>query len=366
MSGDESSDSGSGSRAARYARRLLRYARRGSASSLRRLLRRHAVPLDVADERGCTALHLAAEGGHTEAVQLLLRRGADGGRPDSVGDSAAHAAARWVTRGRPELLLSFGADALGVRDRGGRTARDVAARLLSQRAALEAEARRPPPASPPRWRSVWDEEDAEGDDYFASYEAEAEAAWAAREEEAGLGDEAQHAADWRRSARAAAEAAAAAAAARGARAPPGPAQGDAWAAWKAAEAARVLAEERARDAAWRGRVAERSLEQRRADYLAGWQRLERGDQAAPLAAADVPWPAPAGLEAAQAAAVLLAGVPTEKQRDALRAELRRWHPDRFGARLGARLPAEPGQAAAVWARVNAVCQALTDAYRQLV
>ena len=63
--------------------------------------------------------------------------------------------------------------------------------------------------------------------------------------------------------------------------------------------------------------------------------------------------------------MLLAGLAPEARRAALRAEMRRWHPDRFGARLGARLPPGGAELAALWARVNAVVESLTTAYRQL-
>ena len=94
--------------------------------------------------------------------------------------------------------------------------------------------------------------------------------------------------------------------------------------------------------------------------MAAWAALEGG--AALLGEADVPWPTPAGAEA-QAGPLLLAGVAPPRQRTALREELMRWHPDKFGARFGARLL--PEQRARIQARVNAMSQAVATIYQEL-
>ena len=90
-----------------------------------------------------------------------------------------------------------------------------------------------------------------------------------------------------------------------------------------------------------------------AAYLSAWAALEAAPPGAPLAAARVPWPTPAGREA-EAGPLLLAGVPPAARKAALRAEIRRWHPDKFMARHGAALL--PAERAAVAARVNAMSQ----------
>ena len=385
MSGSESQSSESSSRHQRKsASRLLRYARQGRADKIRRLLRRHRVGIDTGGRDGRTALHCAAAGGHEASVELLLRRGADATSLDSAGDTAAHLAARWVTH-KPAVLLAFGATgALGVRDSAGATARDVAARLLAQHSAAEDEARRRQSdarqagagaarRAPPFVDSAWAEEEGADDAYYAQWEACSADMYESREAEAGVAeggcDEAAHAARWRRSARAEAEAASARPAQGGSSTPE--AGGNKFEDWKRAEAARrgeeasrLLHEERAKDAAWRASVAAGgSLQQRRAAYVAAWAALEAAPEGPPLRSSDLPWPSPAGAEAADVAPLLLAGVPREAHKAALRAEMRRWHPDKLGSRFGARLP--DAVRAAVWPRVNAVCQAITDAYRQL-
>jgi NF-kappa-B inhibitor-like protein 1 len=143
-----------------------------------------------------------------------------------------------------------------------------------------------------------------------------------------------------------------------------------------AESERILSDERARDSAWRRaallpppaepRAELRSVRKLREAYEAGWAALGaalEGAGARPLPAAgigyaDVPWlvPDPADVETAEA--VLLHGVegPADVRRR-LRAELLRWHPDKFVARLGARLAA--GERERVLAGVQATSQLLT-------
>ena len=105
----------------------------------------------------------------------------------------------------------------------------------------------------------------------------------------------------------------------------------------------------------------------RAAYLAGWAALDAaaadpGAGGHPLAMADIPWPAPPGREA-DVGALLLAGLPAADHKRALAAELLRWHPDKFRARLQHRLvEAERG---AVLERVNAVSQRVQELKRSL-
>lgn len=74
----------------------------------------------------------------------------------------------------------------------------------------------------------------------------------------------------------------------------------------------------------------------------------------------MPWPAAPGAEAG-AGPLLLAGVPPAERKAALRQEMLRWHPDKFMARVGARLA--PAERAAVQARVNAVSQAVATLFQ---
>jgi hypothetical protein len=94
--------------------------------------------------------------------------------------------------------------------------------------------------------------------------------------------------------------------------------------------------------------------------MAAWAALEGG--ASLLGENDLPWPTQAGREA-EAGPLLLAGVAPAKQRKALREELMRWHPDKFGARFAARLL--PEQRDRVQARVNAMSQAVATLFQEL-
>jgi len=352
----------------RYTRRLLRYARKGAAAKLRKLLRAHGdeLQLNGRDSRGRTALHLAAASGSEACVQLLLRVGCDAGCVDEHGDTAAHIAAR--TAGTlPELLLAFRAAGapLDLRNSRSRTARDVAAEALAA-AASEADARRRAAAAAQPaagFRDDWsyrlheegDPEDA--GEYYSQWETVAEDdAYAARESEAGTAHD-EFAAPQRRSGRPQA------APVRGG------GGGNAFTDWKqeqararVEEAQRVLREEQAKDAAWRRRVTSgASLSQQRSAYEAAWAAVDADKSRAHLSSAQVPWPTPAGQEK-DAPQMLLAGVAAVDHKGVLRSELLRWHPDRFGAKLGARLLASESEA--VWARVNAVSRAVADAYQQ--
>ena len=88
---------------------LFEAAKQGDAGAVRAALAEGALP-DVRDEEGRTPLHRAAEGGHVEAIQLLLDAGADanaedreyGSRPLYYAVSGGHAPAA-------KLLLERGA-----------------------------------------------------------------------------------------------------------------------------------------------------------------------------------------------------------------------------------------------------------------
>ncbi len=112
-------------------------------------------------------------------------------------------------------------------------------------------------------------------------------------------------------------------------------------------------------------------------YLAAWAALDASAESAaaaaaggtgasaapqpPLREADLPWPTAAGREA-DVADLVLAGVPPAAAARALRAELVRWHPDKFGTRWGARLA--PAERERVNARVNALAQRLAERLRE--
>lgn len=95
---------------------LLRAAERGSKTDVRRALDR-GVSINVADDKGWTALHFAANRGHDELVLLLTDRGADVNAQDSAGNTPLHLAARRGHDDTCRKLLSGGAS---------RTARNTA------------------------------------------------------------------------------------------------------------------------------------------------------------------------------------------------------------------------------------------------
>ena len=73
---------------------------------------------------GLTALHLASQGGHVEAVRMLLHAGVDvrttghSGWGDPDGHTALHEAARGGHVGVAQLLLDAGVDVLAINKSG--------------------------------------------------------------------------------------------------------------------------------------------------------------------------------------------------------------------------------------------------------
>jgi ankyrin repeat protein len=70
---------------------LLDAARQGNVPAIEQLLQDGAVDLNEREGRehaGCTALHCAAQGGHEEALRLLLEGGCDPNLSDEAGDTA--------------------------------------------------------------------------------------------------------------------------------------------------------------------------------------------------------------------------------------------------------------------------------------
>ncbi|KFM23554.1 NF-kappa-B inhibitor-like protein 1 [Auxenochlorella protothecoides] len=122
--------------------------------------------------------------------------------------------------------------------------------------------------------------------------------------------------------------------------------------------ARILEDEQARDAAWREAVAQGDAGARRASYEARWQRFVAAPPAS-IGLRDVPWilSGPQDLDAAQLRRVVLYGATDAgAQRRCIRAELVRWHPDKFQSRFGQRLAA--AEAVGVLAGVVALSQSL--------
>ena len=78
------------------------------------------VSIDLADDLGKTTLHWASEAGDWEAVEQLIRRGADPDKPNCVGRSALHSSVYMGSRCL-ELLLRANCD-VDMKDIDGQTA----------------------------------------------------------------------------------------------------------------------------------------------------------------------------------------------------------------------------------------------------
>ncbi len=102
-------------------------ARRGDLDSLKATLQTHPDQVDAPDDRNCTPLHFACDGGHEELVEYLLGHGAEIEIADSDGDTplmwAAYAGHMRVV----ELLIANGANR-AVINNNGRTLLHYAAR----------------------------------------------------------------------------------------------------------------------------------------------------------------------------------------------------------------------------------------------
>lgn len=73
---------------------LLDAAREGDLQRMLAALEQQCNHPDVVDpQRGCTALHMAADGGHEDCLRALVERGASVEAADTLGLTALHWAA---------------------------------------------------------------------------------------------------------------------------------------------------------------------------------------------------------------------------------------------------------------------------------
>ena len=402
-SSSSSSSSSSGGESARrrrakYERKFLRAAARGSLrgckKALKRASRRTGAGLDVqaVDPDGRTALHLACVSGDDDLARWLIKRGADVTSTDARGDTPAHLAAHRapdnvaVTR----RLTGAGASA-HARNDAGETPASIAERAAEARAARmrEFDARREA-----RTRRGRDADEYEGLGAGPSVQELDEAEWRRKLcEEAAMGEEIDEfgggasgvgtrdemdafyasyqddypddgsAYTWREEEEAYAEYMRAGMATKKRKQSSGAAAADDDSGKKRRESAsqaqaratrerdeaaqRVLDEKRRKDVEWRERTMRKSaFASKSAVDSAGYRRKwgvasAMADRGEPITYADVPWPfdpesSRGEPDECAVREVLLGGtkVSGDDARRALRAEMLRWHPDKFHARIG--------------------------------
>ena len=385
-------------RRAKYTRKFLRAAARGSLRGCKKALKRASrrsggAGLDVqaVDPDGRTALHLACVSGDDDLARWLIKRGADVTSTDARGDTPAHLAAHRapdnvaVTR----RLTGAGSSA-HARNDAGETPASIAERAAEARAARmrEFDARRDA-----RTRRGRDADEYEGLGAGPSVQELDEMEWRRKLcDEAAMGEEidefgggasgvgtrdemdafyaSYHTDDlddgsaytWREEEEAYAEYMRAGMATKkrkqfgindddddvGKRRRESAAEAQARATRERDEAAqRVLDEERRKDAEWRERTMRKSaFASKSAVDSAGYRRkwgvaTAMADRGEPIAYADVPWPfdpesSRGEPDECAVREVLLGGmnVSGDDARRALRAEMLRWHPDKFHARIG--------------------------------
>jgi len=93
------------------------------------LLLSHSAEVDLTDKNGWTALQWAASRGHKDVVDVLLRHSADVNAKDFWGGTALHWAAWQGHKDVVELLLSHSADVdVDAKNKHGKTALQLAER----------------------------------------------------------------------------------------------------------------------------------------------------------------------------------------------------------------------------------------------
>lgn len=88
---------------------ILEAAREGDLDAVKALVDADPEEVNTADDRSCTALHFAADGGHDQVISFLLAAGADLEARDADGDTPLHWAACRENVAVIELLIAKGA-----------------------------------------------------------------------------------------------------------------------------------------------------------------------------------------------------------------------------------------------------------------
>ena len=82
------------------------------------------MPVDICDDDGWTALHIASWSDNKYVVELL-KNGADKNAQNNDGTTPLHHAARWNSAEAISVLLQYGAST-NIRNKKGRTPYDIA------------------------------------------------------------------------------------------------------------------------------------------------------------------------------------------------------------------------------------------------
>mmetsp|Transcript_7569 Transcript_7569/g.27823 ORF Transcript_7569/g.27823 Transcript_7569/m.27823 type:complete len:430 (+) Transcript_7569:302-1591(+) len=118
-------------RKARHKKKLFAAAAAGSLSTIKKLRGKDVIKVHTSvDDRGRSALHLAARGGFADVVRYLLQKGADVNLQDKDGDTPMHHSTRYLRFDVNVILNEFGART-DIRNHEGSTALQLAANSMA-------------------------------------------------------------------------------------------------------------------------------------------------------------------------------------------------------------------------------------------
>eukprot|EP00897_Mesotaenium_endlicherianum_P001395 jgi/Mesen1/1283/ME000013S00768 len=318
-----------------------------------------SVDINCQDIDGWTPLHHAASRRIEDLLVYLLVRGAKVTVADRKGDLPIHVAARSGHAENVKLLREAGSS-MHTRNAAGQTAAGIIqTRLEALHRRLETGAR-PEPERPD-----WAEHLADNisDDEGVGF------GWRSTQFATNSQDSDPYENDdWRdviaeEMRRRAAERRATAPSEAAAKAAPkvyGP-QNEEERSERQKKAQQVLEEEQARDKAWREGVLQGKIMHQQKRYEDRWAAFALSCNMGILYE-DVPFPVEVGKEA-DLERVILQGIPQPQHRKRVRAEVLRWHPDKFYQKWGQRL-ADKGKDRLL-ARVKEISQAIHDVYARI-
>jgi len=362
----------------RLEHKLRKYVGAGKLHKCRTLLKKHpSICLDARGSSGATALHLASGRNRKEIVEWLVRHGACTETRNCQGETAAHLAARTRNWETLEWLLDLGADPNATTHSG------VSVRELAAAAQQEESSGTPTPTPLPSRRSQSDtsfynrlaeeiSHEAGGDDaFFGTWVEDGSGGF-----DSMMDDDAYCArliAEARRRQQSHTQTSNKASSSSANPDPDssrkqGPARptSEQWEQTRqasAAEAERLTREEEEKDRLWRKKVLQgKSLEERKRSYESLWTALEMGGKGN-LRMHDIPWPAKEDATEDDTCEMLLYDVPADRAKQALREEVKRWHPDKFQQRLSERIAEDAREQ--IMTRVNQVSNVINTAWSNL-